>query len=52
MRTVQATEAKDRLAEILHAFERGKGFSITRHGKTIAHLVPVGTIDDTARHEV
>lgn len=51
MRTVQATEAKARLAELLRAVERGEGFSITRHGKTIAHLLPAAAGDRQARHE-
>ena len=40
MRLVQATEAKARLAELLRIVERGETVAITRHGKTIAHLVP------------
>ncbi len=41
MRTVQASEAKIRLAEILRQVEQGERFAITRHRKTIAHLLPV-----------
>lgn len=40
MREVQATEAKARLAELLRVVERGEAIAITRHGKTVAHLVP------------
>ena len=40
MRTVQATEAKARLAELLRTVERGGTVTITRHGRTIAHVVP------------
>ena len=40
MRKVQATEAKTRLAELLRVVERGEAIAITRHGKTVAHLVP------------
>lgn len=51
MRSIQATEAKTRLAELLRATERGEGFAITRHGKTIAHLLPAATADQEARRE-
>ena len=40
MRTVAATEAKARLAELLRAVEHGESVAITRRGKTIAHLSP------------
>ena len=40
MRTVQATQAKARLAEFLRLAEQGETIAITRHGKTVAHLVP------------
>lgn len=49
MHSIQATEAKSRLAEILRAVERGEGFMITRHGKTIAHLLPATAADQNAR---
>ena len=49
MRHIQATEAKAQLAEILRAVERGESFAITRHGKTVAHLVPADRADDEAR---
>jgi prevent-host-death family protein len=49
MHTIQATEAKVRLAEILRAVERGEAFAITRHGRTIAHLLPAATADRDAR---
>lgn len=53
MRSVQATEAKARLARLLSAVERGESIAITRHGKPIAHLVPVGARDrDTRRAAV
>lgn len=41
MREVQATEAKARLAELLRKVEQGEVVAITRHGKAVAHLVPV-----------
>ncbi len=40
MREVQSTEAKARFAEILRNVEQGETIAITRHGKTVAHLVP------------
>lgn len=40
MREVQATEAKAHLAELLRTVEHGETVAITRHGKTVAHLVP------------
>ena len=40
MREIQATEAKARLAELLRQVEHGETVAITRHGKTIAYLVP------------
>ena len=43
MRKVQATEAKTRLAELLRSVEHGETVAITRHGATIAHLVPAHT---------
>ena len=40
MRTIQATEAKARLAELLRTVEHGETVTITRHGETIAHVIP------------
>ena len=40
MREIQSTEAKARFAEVLRSVEHGETIAITRHGKTIAHLVP------------
>ncbi len=40
MREVQSTEAKARFAELLRSVEHGETVAITRHGKTVAHLVP------------
>jgi prevent-host-death family protein len=36
----QASEAKAKWAELLNEVERGRTIRITRHGKTIARLVP------------
>ena len=40
MQTMQATEAKARLAELLRKVEGGETVVITRHGEAIAHVVP------------
>ena len=40
MRTIQATEAKANLAKFLRMVESGESIAITRHGKTVAYLVP------------
>jgi prevent-host-death family protein len=39
-RHVAATELKAKLSEILGDVERGASIDITRHGKTIARIVP------------
>ena len=38
--TVQASEAKTKLLQLLDAVERGETFVITRHGRPIARLGP------------
>ena len=40
MRKIQANETKAKLAELLRTVERGESIAITRHGQTVAHLVP------------
>ena len=40
MREIQSTEAKARFAELLRRVENGETVAITRHGKTVACLVP------------
>ena len=42
MRQVQASEAKARLLQLLDDVEAGETVVITRHGRTIAKLVPEG----------
>ena len=37
-RTIQASEAKTKLLQLLDAVERGEAFVITRHGRPIARL--------------
>ena len=39
MKTMQFTEAKARLSEVLDEVERGEVFNITRHGKTVARIM-------------
>ena len=50
MREIGSTEAKTRLSELLRAVEHGETVAITRHGKQVAHLVPVRA-EDRARRE-
>jgi prevent-host-death family protein len=40
MKQVQASEAKAKFSELLDAVENGETIEITRHGKSIARLVP------------
>ncbi len=40
MREATITEAKSRFAELLRVVEHGESIAITRHGKTVAHLIP------------
>jgi prevent-host-death family protein len=47
MKQIQASIAKARFAELLDEVERGATIEITRHGKTIARLVP----DENRRRE-
>ena len=49
MREFPATEAKTRLAELLRSVELGESIAITRHGKTVAHLVPAQVQDRASR---
>lgn len=41
MSTIGAYEAKTHLPALLERVERGERFTITRHGKAIARLVPL-----------
>ncbi|MGC1462169.1 MAG: type II toxin-antitoxin system prevent-host-death family antitoxin [Terracidiphilus sp.] len=50
MRTIQASEAKTHFLRILDDVERGNTVTVTRHGKTVALIVPVPLCDDE-RHE-
>ena len=40
----QASEAKAKWAELLDEVQRGRTVRITRHGKTIARVVPEGEV--------
>lgn len=40
MRTVGAFEAKNTLGSLLDLVEKGEEITITRHGKSVAQLVP------------
>ncbi|MDZ3836887.1 MAG: type II toxin-antitoxin system prevent-host-death family antitoxin [Rhodospirillales bacterium] len=44
MKTLGTFEAKTHLSTLLEQVERGEEITITRHGKAIARLVPVGAI--------
>jgi prevent-host-death family protein len=45
METVGAFEAKTHLAALLERVEHGETFTITRHGKPVAKLVPIDQRD-------
>ena len=47
MRTVGTFEAKTHLSTLLEQVERGEEFVITRHGRAVARLVPVGAVAAT-----
>jgi len=42
MKTVGASEAKTHFSALLEAIERGEEITITRHGRPVAKLVPIG----------
>lgn len=45
MRQIGAFEAKNRLSELLVEVENGEEVTITKHGRPVAKLVPIGTLD-------
>jgi prevent-host-death family protein len=51
MRTIQASDAKVHLPELLTAVEQGESFVITRHGRAIARLVPETAMAHQSRAE-
>jgi prevent-host-death family protein len=44
MTTVGTFEAKTYLSALLERVERGEEITITRHGRAVARLVPVGAV--------
>ncbi|HXQ65404.1 MAG TPA: type II toxin-antitoxin system prevent-host-death family antitoxin [Alphaproteobacteria bacterium] len=46
-----AEEARNRLPELLEAAEKGQSTIITRHGRPVAALMPVGAQDIAVRQE-
>jgi len=48
METIGAFEAKTHLASLLERVARGERFTITRHGKPVAQLVPADKVRDQA----
>ncbi len=42
MNTVNIRDARQHLSELVSAAEHGEGVTITRNGKEVAQLVPVG----------
>lgn len=52
MRSIQATEAKARLAELLRTVERGETVVITRYGEAIAHVIPARAAERTGHKQV
>jgi len=48
METVGAFAAKTHLSDLLERVERGERFTITRHGKPVAQLIPVNQRDPAA----
>lgn len=51
MHKVGAFEAKTYLSDLLSRVERGEQFTITRHGKPVAQLLPADEKRDIARIE-
>lgn len=52
MITVGAFEAKTKFSELLDRVERGEEIVVTRHGKTVARIVPDGPLDAEAERKV
>jgi prevent-host-death family protein len=46
MSEIGAYEAKTHLPKLLERVEKGERFTITRHGRAVAELGPVGTLDE------
>lgn len=52
MQTIQASEAKTHFLRILDDVERGNTVTVTRHGKTVARIVPVSPSDEQRRERI
>lgn len=52
-RTVRkgAEEARSQLPDLLAAAEKGRSTIITRHGRPVAALVPIGSYDSAVRQQ-
>ena len=48
---IGAYEAKTHLPALLERVARGERFTITKHGRPVAHLVPVGRAGPDRRRE-
>ena len=51
MREVTTTEVESRFAKLLRDVEYGESIAITRHGKTVAHLIPAADHGRASREE-
>ena len=51
MKKIGAFEAKNRLSELLDAAENGEEVVITKHGRPVAKLVPIGGFDRAKARE-
>lgn len=51
MREVPTTEAKSHFAELLRIVEYGESIAISRHGQTVAHLIPAVDRDRASEKE-
>lgn len=50
MEKIGSYEAKTHLSRLLDDVARGRSFTITKHGRSVARLVPAdGPVEDTAR---
>ena len=49
MDTIGAFEAKTHLPQLLERVARGESLTITKHGKPVAHLIPVDSSRKQAR---
>jgi prevent-host-death family protein len=52
MKTVGIFEAKTHLSTLLKRVEQGEEIIVTRHGKPVARLVPVGAVNREGREDI